>query len=461
MREKLAALAPRYGLAMAVLVLGLGYATLTAPFGVPDEFAHFWRACHVSEGKILAEMRPGEGPGAMLPRSVDEVVETLVRYHSIPLPLPRIDREAWEQAWKMGFRSEDRMFRSFASTAAYSPVPYLPAAAAIALARECHLSVLAGIYLARFANVLAAAALLSLAWRRLPLARESFALTAMLPMTLALIGSLSIDAMSLAVGFLWLALVLNFNSAEKRPAEWRRYQIELIVVAAFLGQTKFVFPLALLALLCLFRRPGPDRPAVLTSLAALAVAALSATLWSAASGLVTTPTRTDVANPALQLAFILEHPVRFAEICVYTFRISVVEYGRQIVGVLGWLQTRLPEWLYAGMWIALALSTGFRGPKESETLTPAARVFCGLLAVTMLMGVYVALYEMWNAVGAPVIDGVQGRYFILILPLLGLASMHSLWLRLDITVPMRAGLYAFAFLANGTALFTQFRAALG
>jgi len=53
----------------------------------------------------------------MLPRSVDEMVETLVRYHSIPLPLPRIDRKAWKQAWRMGFHSEDRMFRSFASTA--------------------------------------------------------------------------------------------------------------------------------------------------------------------------------------------------------------------------------------------------------------------------------------------------------------------------------------------------------
>src|SRR5438270_3259018 len=239
MREKLAPLAACHGLALAILGLGFGYAMLTAPFGVPDEFAHFWRACHVSEGHILAQSRPGEGRGAMLPRSIDEAAEALVRYHSVPLPPPRIDWKAWNHTWRMGFHSEDRVFRSFSSTANYSPVPYLPSAAAIALARECHFSVLAGLYLARFANVLAATALLGMAWQRLPCARESFALTAMLPMTLSLIGSLSIDAVSLAVGLLWIALVLNFNYVESGTGARRRTQIELTVVAALLGQTTF------------------------------------------------------------------------------------------------------------------------------------------------------------------------------------------------------------------------------
>jgi uncharacterized membrane protein len=461
MREKLAPLAAHHGLALAILGLGLGYAVLTAPFGVPDEFAHFWRACHVSEGHILAQSRPGAGRGAMLPRSVDEVVETLVRYHSVPLPSPRIDWKAWNQTWRMGFHSEDRMFRAFPSTATYSPVPYLPAAAAIALARVCHFSVLAGIYLARFANVLAAAALLGVAWRRLPCARESFALTAMLPMTLSLIGSLSIDAVSLAVGLLWIALVLNFNYAEKGTGEGRRREIELIVLAALLGQTKFCFPLALLALLCIVRGRNSDRRTVFTSLAALGVALLSAMLWAAASGLLATATRPDVASPALQMVFIREHPAQFIEVCAHTFRMSFIEYGRQIVGVLGWLQIRLPEWLYAGMWVALLLSTGFQRLEEREKLTPGARVFCGLLAVTMLLCVYVALYEMWNPVGAPVIGGVQGRYFILMLPLLAVACMHSLWLRLRVAGPIRTGVYVFALVTNGYALFTQFRVAFG
>jgi uncharacterized membrane protein len=188
---------------------------------------------------------------------------------------------------------------------------------------------------------------------------------------------------------------------------------------------------------------------------------LSATLWAVASGLLTTSTRPDVASSALQTAFILEHPARFAEVCAYTLRISFVEYGRQIVGVLGWLQIRLPTWLYAGMWIVLGLSTGFQVPKDRGGLTRGARFFCALLAVTILLCVYVALYEMWNPVGAPVIDGVQGRYFTLMVPLLALACMHPLWLRLHAAGPIRTGLYAFAFVANGWALFTQFRAAFG
>jgi hypothetical protein len=49
----------------------------------------------------------------------------------------------------------------------------------------------------------------------------------------------------------------------------------------------------------------------------------------------------------------------------------------------------------------------------------------------------------------------------LMLPLLALACMHSLWLRLHAAGPIRTGVYAFALVANGCALFTQFRAAFG
>src|SRR4051812_20419734 len=79
-----------YWLAIAVFVFGCCYAAVTAPFGVPDEFAHFWRACHISEGHIRAKTNQDGVRGGVLPTSEERIVEALVHYHSIPLPPARI-----------------------------------------------------------------------------------------------------------------------------------------------------------------------------------------------------------------------------------------------------------------------------------------------------------------------------------------------------------------------------------
>ncbi len=449
----------RHGLGIAILLLGMGYALCTAPFGVPDEFAHFWRAYHVSEGGIVAQESNGRLRGAMLPKSVDEVVETLVHYRSVPIPSTHIDRAGWRRAWRMGFHPNERAYCSFPATASYSPVVYAPAALAIALGRACNLSILAVFYLARIANVIAVATLIGLAWRRLPCIRESFALVTLLPMTLSLIGSLSADSITFAIAFFWIALVLDFASAEKPNGLTGRNLLEIFVAAALLGQTKFFFPLPLLALLWVFRF---GRSRALVAASAVGVAFLSAALWFGASGSLDAPGRLDlVAGPALQSVFIRAHPWQFLEICAHTFQMSFVTYGRQIVGVLGWLQIRLPVCLYVGMWIALLFSTGFAGAGRDVRVKITSRIFCATLALAMLLYVYLALYGKWNTIGAPVIEGVHGRYLILMLPLLAIAGRSTLWSQLGIARAVRISLYAFALVANGCALFIQFRHAFG
>jgi hypothetical protein len=81
--------------------------------------------------------------------------------------------------------------------------------------------------------------------------------------------------------------------------------------------------------------------------AAIGITLFSAALWVAASyslsyairvaasDSLSYSTRLDIAaSPALQTAFLRAHPGQFLEICARTFQGSLVEYSRQIVGVL-------------------------------------------------------------------------------------------------------------------------------
>ena len=441
MRERIASLFARHGLEAAVLVFGFSYAVITTPFGVSDEFAHFWRACGVSEGNLLAHTPPGGGyRGDSLPRSEEQIGDMLMLYRSVRIPSTHIDWQGWHRAWRIGFAPQDRVFLSFPATAAYSPVAYLPAALAIALSRECHLSVLAAFYLARLSNVIVVAALVGYAWRRLPYARESCALTMMLPMTLSQIGSLSIDSISFGVAFLWIALVLGLAPEEK--------SLDLRVAARASGA------------FCRRDWTRPDEiflPASITRFPAVHRPGKSATrdIGSCRPG----------ARPRSGVRCPLGDREQFAE------RSDEVGYRRQpgfadsvparasraifgnlpahIAGVpghirppnrrgLGWLQIQLPSWLYLGMWIALIASTGFQSRGK---VSARMRLFFLGLALIFLLSIYLAVYEKWNAVGAPFIEGVQGRYLILMLPLLAMAGMSRLCSYWRAERPVRIGLY--------------------
>src|SRR5205814_9116994 len=142
---------------------------------------------------------------------------------------------------------------------------------------------------------------------------------------------------------------------------------------------------AFLSLIWLASSRRRSRPVLFSCVVALAIAIVSAAISAGIGGVLSSPTR-DVANPSEQLVFIRNDPWSFVAVCLYTFRISVLEYARQIVGVLGWLQTPLPTWVYSGMWIAFALSTGFQLPGKTHHLSLISRVFCILLSICVLLG---------------------------------------------------------------------------
>jgi hypothetical protein len=95
----------------------------------------------------------------------------------------------------------------------------------------------------------------------------------------------------------------------------------------------------------------------------------------------------------------------------------------QMIGGLGQLDVGLPRPLYVGWTIALACAAAhaaLRGPGEPRAgLVGAGAAFIGIASSILL--IYLIEYVTWTGVGATLIAGVQGRYFLPLLPFLGLA----------------------------------------
>ena len=386
---------------------GLVLLLLTPPNQAPDELAHLFRAWQLSEGRVMPEVRGGQA-GAIVPRSMADLgplfpplLPAGPRGHGL-FDLVRTH---------LGDRLDpaDRLFVPV--TTVYSPLPYVPQALAVALGRSVGLSPLLVLGLARLANLAAATALLSGAIAAAPAFRAPLAVAALLPMALFLRASTSADAVTTAAAFLFLALSLRLARPGSPPS--RGDGLALVAAGALVGLCKTAYaPLALLALAIPAARPGRRRPAAAAALAAAATAAA----WTAASAQLPPPSRPEGAGwRAVQLATLTHEPQRFVLAAARDVATHGLRYGREMLGTLGWLDAPIPVPFLAALALALVAPARADGLAALETAARFRPMVAACVAGPTLL-VLLAIWIVWTPPGARVIEGVQGRYFLPLLP---------------------------------------------
>jgi uncharacterized membrane protein len=436
---------------LAVVVLTFGYALLTQPFRIPDEFNHFFRAYQVSEGVILGRQMPHGFCGDELPASLQEMGAVVANFPEIPKR--RMTAEAWRKGAAIPLDPLRRIPTHFPNYVLYSPLVYAPAAAAVMVGRWLEQPPLYLLYFGRLASALVAAALVILALRRMPFQRDCLWVVACLPMALSLMGSVSADAMIFPLAFFWFALVLAFTRSTATPVSWCEGGM-LLVAAVAVGQ--FRPPFSLLALLALeprIWRQDFNRQRRFYCLAAVGLLGLTGAIWFMASRHLIVPMDPNgLTNSSAQFDFVMHHPFAFLATLGRTLAAHYGNYWQTMIGVLGWVDTPLPAWIRLGLSIALVVSTMFLG-KPGEP-SRALRWFVATLAVATAMLIFLALYQVWSPVGDDSISGIQGRYFITLLPLAGIAFSSRLLSSRPYAELMRVGIFILVVAANIVALWT-------
>ncbi len=440
--------ADRFFLA-AALVFGAAFVAATAPFHVPDEPAHFYRAFAISEGDLTAEARPGR-TGAMLPASLGTLVDLFAG--TIAHPERGIDPGIFAAARRIELEPGSRSFLDFPTTAVTTPLSYLPQAAAIAAGRLFGASPLALLYLARLANLLAATALIHAGLRQLPAYRWLGVAIALTPMASFLRSSVSADTLTFAIAFLFAAIVARLAFGAQETIR-RRDVALLCLIAAALCLTKAAYaPLVLAAAVIPVRRlPHGRRGAAilayaLTTAGAFALAAVTARA-------VETPFRPDVViDTDRQIAGAARDPLRFFKIAGRSYWWYGPRYAEEFIGRLGWLDTPLPRSLliaYMVLLLALLIADTRRpgggqtqhghgeghaeyrpgGTPIQQEITVAAwqrAVLAGATLANMLL-LSAVLYAIFTPVGSGYIGGIQGRYFLPLAPVAAWACHSRRW----------------------------------
>lgn len=411
-----------------VVPLAILCALRVPPGEVPDEGPHVVRAASLLHGAIMghrvARTNPDSGAqDAGFDANIGlAYAASFGTGETAPLPASasRAERLAWARAipW-----SPALSFVSSPNTAAYAPFAYVPAAIALGIAKQLGATPHWAAIAARFGNILAFVLLGSLALALTERGRLWLLLTLGLPMTVWLAGSVNQDGLLIAVACLGIALLTR--------ADRRSFWIGTTLLALLALQKPPFLPLVLLPLArSVAGLSGRGR------IAAALIIAVPGVLWSLAvmhwvsvpllPGLPYHPGPLWPGDPQLtfrssvaaaQIKVILAHPLRVALLPLTVETAHFATYWRQCLGVLGDLTIDLPHWLY-GLW-SLALLSALGALTEGAR--PRGR-WLPLAAAIAMAGIgeliFLTQYMTWTPVGAARVDGVQGRYFIPMLPIL-------------------------------------------
>lgn len=442
--------------AVILLVMSCTFALYFSPFSVPDEGYHYVHAY-----KYANLIAPG--------MDVDSIRKEDLRFMS-DLYNHEVTKESWKDA--------SDSFTVFATSEGVVPLSSLEdcwhkgldiggdpiqarlgSAIGINIARLFNLSGIVTFYAGRIFNLLVGVALIVFAVKLTPMGRNAMMAVSLLPMTLHLLGSYSYDCTTIGLAFLLIALTMRLlhGTGVIRGCEMTAY----LVVVTLIAPCKVVyFLLAIPVLLVPSQRFASKRHEVFFKVACLLlpVLAIVATRLVKILAIILGPNSAfaQMANattpdalatmPRYSATYLLAHPLELAKMIGTTLWQQGDNYLNTLVGgSLGWLSGNIVANLRESVMLCLLAAIGFVGDAGTEVY-PRRRerfVFLAVFAVIALL-VMVTLLLDHTPLGSPVIEGVQGRYFIPAIPLVFVAlSFSSIRLDRDLSLPLVMALSSF------------------
>ncbi|WP_084639532.1 DUF2142 domain-containing protein [Geitlerinema sp. PCC 9228] len=420
---------PEHAFLILSLVFGTIFLLVVPPFQIPDEPAHFLRTYQVSELNFIPEKqwmssRKGVYTGGMLPKSLPYCFASWseLNFH----PERKATLERFRESWQIPLQPSQKTFLGFSNTALYSPVPYLPQSIGITLGKFFHAPPLLLMYLGRVFAWMAATGITFWAIVRLPLMKWAFVFLALTPMAVFLRSSLSADSILLALAFLLVATCWHYAFRSQKLTAWNLAELTILGMAVSLCKQVY-FPLIFLFFLIPRHKLGNTKRYFGAAGIVIIAVFVVAFIWSSIANSVFTPARGDIPiDPAKQLTFIVENPMEFVGMVWKDFDEDVDFYLHQIVGILGWLDTPLPGFLWIPYIVAL-LGGALASDRAQFFIHWWQKVGTFFVIIGIFFLVYVSMFFAWTAVGGEEIKGVQGRYFFPIFPLVLFLLANRRW----------------------------------
>ena len=395
--------------AILLLISGSILTFLTPYLQIPDAPAHVSRAYQISEGIFISPVKISDTGKTYLAADVPNIF-VLGKYTANPFSGDK--RYSFDDIkFLMSEPIADRATVGISNTGQYPPIVYFPQALAAYIARSLGATTVGQIfYSMRFAAVLFVTLCIFLSIRLYPEKGLLIFLLSMMPLFLAETASTAADAALFGICFLSTSylLALGRNKETLRPHQI----ILLLLLAVAVGLAKQVYgTIVLLYFLMPHEKLGTWKRYIFFGCLLVAVCLASSLTWTYLS---TVKTGFKIAENCRadfngQLAFVLAHPIKTCWIFLKTAILKFHVLAAYFIGIIGYINVRLPVWFYP-LYAAL-ICVGARYGQVSLSLRQKLVILLG--SFSTIFAIFLFLYLTWTTpVGAPLVQGVGGRYLV-------------------------------------------------
>lgn len=387
-----------------VFVLGLGFAISIPIGGIPDERNHFLRAYEITQGKIISNQ---ESSG-YFPKEIDEYFYNWQKLESYK----------YDEYMKNVFtpNSGELNEDSFPNTSLYSPICYIPQCIGIFIGRIFNLPILVTAYLARISNLICFAIIVFFAIKLIPFYKKELAFVGLLPITLQEAASLSADSLTIAISIFFISYIMNLVFSKEEKIKTKDFII-LLSTLIIISLSKIVYVPLILLLALIPNERFKNKKDKWTKIGILVVITLVINfIWLGISSSHLSEIREGV-NEKEQVKYVLTNPIQY---CKTFCKTIFVNFDFYIDGIVGQMLESYDVNLAKGYtFVSLVLIAGLCVTENSiYKLNIKQKIIILITFLAIIALIFTALYVQWTPLYNPIIEGIQGRYFIPILMLL-------------------------------------------
>ncbi len=392
------------------LIFGIIFIILTPPFRVTDENVHFIRSFAISNGDIIPKSNDKGELIVSLPVSFIEMFKSIGDFTNHFDPNFRYSVYSTLNGFDFhGFSNATQEINSVANG---SPFVYLPQVIAILICKLFNFPILLSVYLGRLLNLIAWGWMVYYGIKIAPISKNILLLISLTPMILHQSASLSPDAITNGISFLFICYILKLRLGKIT----NKGIVFLIIFSILLALIKFPYFLLLLLFFIIPKQNIGDTKKYIKAIIIIFVPGLLVFLfWNFITSGALVINKEGV-DPKAQILFVLNSPFEYMKIQIFTaIKLFPFYLKSSLIGIFGGGK-ELPEIL--DIIPICMLIVGLIDNKSEVILSLKNKLFIILLFFGLVPLIFLPLYVQYSPVGFPIIDGVQGRYFIPIITLI-------------------------------------------
>lgn len=386
---------------IVLLVSGVAFSIITPVLNTPDEYVHLSRAMHIAQGDINLDNNPEN-------LQISEDYFVIIDDYTMP-PLAVDAFEHQPSSTEVPFKG----LADFRTTNAYWFIGYIPQVTGITLGRMLHLNVGVIYYLGRIFNAICYALLAYIAIKLSGNFKQVMMLVVLMPMNIFLAASYNQDGIALGLIYVIVGLFIHYLTRQKTLG-YRELAI-FTALCCLIITLKLPYILLMGLLYFIPRERFAIKSPFITILLASCIVLTLTTSWFVGYQQIKSVTTLQGVDLIGQIQHFLSNPI--IGLLALSKEFFMTPHRLVMLFYFGILNLPMRETLIPIFPFYLCVIASNLGQKN---IALRSRIGSILVGLGIICGIILVMYLTWTKIGSGHVDGIQGRYYLGVLPLFAL-----------------------------------------